>query len=268
MSDNVPTAVVTGASMGIGRAIALILADEGYNVVCAARTTAKVEETARHVEARGRQALALTVDVGSFDDVRQMVDQTLQRFNAIDVLINNAGGPLAGVLSPSPASQDEFFSIMESFSFARISDENWRKIFTTNFFGVYHCTQAVLPAMLRKDRGLIVNITSKAGKTKTQVVPGMTAYATAKAAIARFTEVLAFELQCMGSSVRVNAVSPGMVAVSYHENLPPEERALFRKPEEIRDVLLMLLHDTSVSGQVFTSETLKTWDQELREGIV
>jgi len=267
MASKNQVAIVTGASMGIGRAIALILADEGYDVVCAARTTAKIEDTASRVRAKGKKAIAVAVDVGNMTDVQRMVDRTLQEFGTIDVLINNAGGPLAGVLSPTPASQEEFFSLMEGFMFSNVADADWQKIFATNFFGVYHCTRAVLPVMLKNNSGVIINITSKAGKTKTPVVPGMSAYVSAKAAISRFTEVLAFELICKGSAVRVNAISPGMVAVSYHENLPPEERALFRQPEEIKDILLRVLTDTTLTGEVFSSETMKTWEQEIREGI-
>ncbi len=265
--ENIRVAIVTGASMGIGRAVAFILAEQGYAVVCAARTTSKVEDTALRIREGGGQALAITVDVGCAGDVQTMVDATLERFGRIDVLVNNAGGPLAGVMSPAPKSQDEFFSLMQGFAFPNVSDQDWHRIFATNFFGVYNCTRAALPTMLKNNSGCIINITSKAGKMKTPVVPGMSAYASAKAAISRFTEVLAFELECMGSAVRVNAISPGMVAVSYHENLPPEERALFRKPEEIRDILLKILTDESLNGEVFSSETMKTWYQELAEGI-
>ena len=267
MNTNIKVALVTGASMGIGRAIAFILAQEGYAIVCAARTTSKVQETAFQIMARGGRAHAVTVDVARADEVQQMVDSTLEHFGRIDVLINNAGGPLAGVLSPSPKSQEEFFSLMQGFTFPNVSNQDWHKIFATNFFGVYNCTRAVLPVMLKNNSGSIINITSKAGKMKTPVVPGMSAYASAKAAISRFTEVLAFELACMGSAVRVNAISPGMVAVSYHENLPPEERELFRKPEEIRDILLKILKDESINGEVYSSETMKSWYQEFIEGI-
>lgn len=267
MDNTDKVAIVTGASMGIGRAIAFILAQQGYTIVCAARTTSKVQDTASRITESGGRALAVTVDVACADEVQRMVDATLEHFGRIDVLVNNAGGPLAGVLSPSPKSQDEFFSLMQTFAFSNVSDQDWHRIFATNFFGVYNCTRAVLPVMMKNNSGCIINITSKAGKMKTPVVPGMSAYASAKAAISRFTEVLAFELECMGSAVRVNAISPGMVAVSYHENLPPEERELFRKPEEIRDILLKVLADESISGEVFSSETMKSWYQELTEGI-
>ncbi|MCX8044174.1 MAG: SDR family oxidoreductase [Desulfobacterota bacterium] len=266
MHSNGLCALVTGASMGIGKAIAFILAEQGYAVVCAARTTAKVEDTAAQIKEKGGRAIAVTADVARINDVQRMVDEAIRAFGTINVLINNAGGPLAGVLSPSPKSQDEFFSLMQRFMFSTVSDADWKKIFETNFFGVYNCTRAVLPIMLENNSGTIINITSKAGKIKTPVVPGMSAYATAKAAVARFTEVLAFELSCMGSAVRINAISPGMVAVSYHENLPPEERAMFRKPEEIQDILLRILNDASINGEVFSSETMTTWYQELREG--
>ena len=259
-------AIVTGASKGIGRAIACILADEGYDVVCTARSEAKLEETAALVRAKGRKALAVRADVSSSDDVSRMVDAAMGEFGRIDVLINNAGGPLAGVMSPAPKTQDEFFTIMDNFTFFNIGDKDWQAIFNSNFYGVYNCTRAVLPLMLKQDSGHIINITSKSGKMKSDVLPGMIAYASAKAAVSRFTEVLAFELMCAGSPVRVNAVSPGMVAVSFHENLSPEERAGFLEPEEIRGIILKLLDESDpVCGEVFTSETMKTWYQEIQE---
>ena len=96
----------------------------------------------------------------------------------------------------------------------------------------------------------------------------MISYASAKAALSRFTEVLAFELMCEGSPIRVNAISPGNVAVTVHENLPPEELEGYRKPEDIKDILLLVLdEEKSVSGEIYGSETMKTWYQELMEGL-
>ncbi len=96
----------------------------------------------------------------------------------------------------------------------------------------------------------------------------MIAYATAKGALSRFTEALAYELMCEVSPIRVNAISPGNVAVTMHENLPPEELEGYRKPEDIKDILLFVLdEEKSVSGEIYGSETMKTWYQEIQEGI-
>jgi len=204
-------------------------------------------------------------DISNPAAVCRMVERALAEFGRIDILINNAGGPLAGVCSISPASQEEFFETMASYTFEHISADDFAAILSVNFYGPLHCIRCVLPVMQRQGAGSILNITSKSGMMKYGVVPGMSAYASAKAALSRFTEVLAFELACAGSSVRVNALSPGMVAVSFHENLPPEERELFRKPEDIRESLLNILDDhNTASGEVFTEDGT-TWYAALRE---
>lgn len=264
MSHKDRVAIVTGASMGIGRAIAGILADAGYDVVCAARSAAALEQTAEEVRSRGRKALAISTDIGDPEAVRHMIERTLAEFGRIDVLINNAGGPLAGVRSIAPHTQEEFFETMSQYAFENVSPEDFATIFSINFYGPLNCIRCVLPAMKAQGSGHIINITSKSGMMKYNVVPGMIAYASAKAALSRFTEVLAFELVCAGSPVRVNALSPGLVAVSFHENLPQEEKALFRRPEDIRMSLLKILDDENpASGEVFTEE-YTTWYEELR----
>ena len=260
-------AIVTGASMGIGKAMAFILADEGCHVVCAARSRDKIEQNAAAIRAKGRRALAVPTDVSDKNSVQQMVDATMKEFGRIDILINNAGGPLAGMARPLEKS-DEFFDIMDTLTFANIDDKNWNMIFNINFYGPVYCTKAVMPIMTKQGSGHIINISSKAGKLKADVVPGMISYASAKGALSKFTEVLAFELMCAGSPIRVNAISPGNVAVTLHEKLPPEELEGYRKPEDIKDILLFVLdEEKSESGEIYSSETMKTWYQEIQEGI-
>ena len=138
------------------------------------------------------------------------------------------------------------FDIMEKLTLENISDPDWGRIFNVNFYGAVYAAQAVLPIMKKQAAGHIINIGSKAGKLKADVVPGMIAYASAKGALARFTEVLAFELMCEVSPVRVNGISPGNVAVTMHEKLPPEELEGYRKPEDIKDILLFVLDRDNV----------------------
>jgi 3-oxoacyl-[acyl-carrier protein] reductase len=260
-------AIITGASMGIGRAMAHILADEGCHIVCAARSRDKIEELAAEIRAKGRRALAVQTDVSNKDSVQTMVDAAMKEFGKIDILINNAGGPVAGMARPLESS-NEFFDIMEKLTCVNIDDKTWNMIFNINFYGAVYATRAVLPVMIKQESGHIVSISSKAGKIKADVVPGMISYASAKAALSRFTEVLAFELMCLPSPVRVNAISPGNVAVTLHQNLPPEELEEYRKPEDIKDVLLFVLNqEKSVSGEIYGSETMKTWYQEIQEGL-
>ena len=265
MNSNGKVAIVTGASMGIGRGIAIILAEQGYDIVCAARSADALNQTAEEVRSHGRRALAIPTDISDPEAVRHMTDRTLAELGRIDVLINNAGGPLVGVRSIAPHTQEEFFDTMSQYTFDTISAEDFATIFSINFYGPLNCIRCVLPVMKRQGSGHIINISSKSGMMKYGVVPGMIAYGSAKAALTRFTEVLAFELICSGSPIRINALSPGLVAVSYHENLPPEDKALFRQPEDIRMSLLKILDDDNqANGEVFT-EDYTTWLEELRQ---
>jgi NAD(P)-dependent dehydrogenase (short-subunit alcohol dehydrogenase family) len=259
--------IITGASMGIGKAMALILADEGCHVVVAARSVDKLEQVVADIRSKGRRALAVGTDVADRDSVKRMVAAAMAEFGRIDILINNAGGPVAGAAYPLERS-DDFFDIMEKLTLSNITPEDWNRIFNINFYGAVYCTQAVLPILKEQGCGHIINTSSKAGKIHADVVPGMIAYASAKAALSRFTEVLAFELMCEVSPIRVNAISPGNVAVTMHEKLPAEELETYRKPEDIKDILLYVLdEEKSVSGEIYGSETMKTWYQEIQEGI-
>ena len=258
-------AIVTGASMGIGKAICHILADEGCHLVCAARSAAKIDAVAEEIRVKGRKAIAVTTDVGDPDAVQKMVDATMAEFGRIDILINNAGGPLAGLNIAPPDDQDVFFDIMDGLTFAKISDEQWKTVFDINLYGSLNCVRAVLPVMMKQDAGHILNISSKAGKMKEDVVPGMIAYATSKAALSRFSEVLAFELMCAGSEVKVNALSPGMIATTLHENMPEEQTEGFGKPEDIKDSLLKILDDENpANGEIFAAEGCRTWVEEIQ----
>jgi NAD(P)-dependent dehydrogenase (short-subunit alcohol dehydrogenase family) len=260
-------AIVTGASMSIGKAICNILAEEGCDIVCAARSTALLEKTAEEVRAKGRRALVATVDVMDKASIKAMVEKTMAEFGKIDYLINNAGGPLAGTGEQPVNTQDEYFDQMDAYTFLNIKDEMWNPIFNINFYGMLNCTKAVLPIMVEKDEGRILSVTSKAGKTKADVVPGMISYACAKAALSRFTEVLSFELMCTGSEVKINAISPGMIKASAHVNLSEEDLEVFGEPEEIKDTLLKILDpENDVSGEIFTAEDARTWFQEIQEG--
>ncbi len=260
-------AIVTGASMSIGKTICNILAEEGCDIVCAARSTALLEETANEIRAKGRKALVVTMDVLDKASIKNMVDKTMAEFGKIDILVNNAGGPLAGTGEQPVSTQDDYFDQMDAYTFANISDEKWNPIFNINFYGMLNCTKAVLPVMLEQEKGQILNVTSKAGKTKADVVPGMIAYACAKAALSRFVEVLAFELMCVGSEIKINAISPGMIRASAHSKLSEEDLEVFGFPEDIKDSLLKILDpENEDSGEIYSAAECKTWYQEIQDG--
>ena len=179
--------IITGASSGIGEATALLLAEKGASVVLASRNKEKLEALARRIGEKGGKALAAPADVTSPGDVRNLVEKTLEHFKTIDVLINNAGIALVKPVVDS-------------------ADPEMRSIMETNFWGPVNCARAVLPTMIAKGGGQILNILSQSGRIG---VPCHAFYSASKFALAGFSESLRQELRPSG--VRVTMVFPGFV---------------------------------------------------------
>jgi 7-alpha-hydroxysteroid dehydrogenase len=183
-------AIVTGAGRGIGRGIALGFAEAGAHVVCAARSSAQIEETAAAVRARGRRALAVPCDVMQRAQLEGLVDATLAEFGRIDLLVNNAGG-----WPPKDA--------------LRTSERAFEEAFRFNVTSAFLLTRLVVPHMVTTaESGAIVNISSRAGSL---VQPGFAAYGTAKAALSFLSQTLGAEF---APKVRVNAIAVGAVDTS------------------------------------------------------
>ncbi len=181
-------AIITGAGRGIGRGIAEAYAREGANLVLASRTPAQVEGAAREARALGVEAIAIAVDVAESKDVRRMVDETLERFSRVDVLVNNAA-----ILGPvGPLHSNDM--------------RHWAEAMRINVTGLVMCCHAVLPAMMEQDGGKIINL-SGAGVTRPSET--ISAYGTSKAAVIRFTETLALEMR--PHNISVNALGPGQI---------------------------------------------------------
>jgi NAD(P)-dependent dehydrogenase (short-subunit alcohol dehydrogenase family) len=180
--------IVTGASRGIGQAIALACANEGATVVCAARDQATLEPTVERIRASRGQALAAAVDVSVEEQVRQLFEGVLAEFGRVDALFNNAGRqtPIGKLVDCDPQA--------------------WLQTIMVNLMGTVHCCQAVLPGMIERRRGKIVNLS---GGGAASPRPNFSAYAASKAAIVRLTETLAEEVQAF--NVQVNAIAPGAV---------------------------------------------------------
>ncbi len=195
------TAIVTGGAHGLGRAIALRLADDGADVMVADLLGGDAEAVAAEVRTRGRRAVSYEVDVSDSGAVSGMVMATVEVLGCIDILVNDAG-----VSGESP-----LLDMKESF---------WDRVMGVNLKGNFLCSQAVAREMVaRGGGGAIVNITSTAGANAR---PGASAYASSKAGIIQFTRVLALELGQHG--IRVNAVGPGMTLTGSEVKPAPSQK--------------------------------------------
>ena len=180
-------AVVTGGGRGIGAATARALADAGASVVVAARTPGEIERVAAELELHGKPGLAITCDVTDAAAVGALRDAAEERFGGVDILVSNAG-------------------VATSAPLAKISLEEWERLFAVNTTGAFLCAQAFAPKMAERGWGRIVHVASVAGRT---AAPYIAAYASTKHALVGLTRALAAEMAARG--VTVNAVCPGFV---------------------------------------------------------
>jgi 3-oxoacyl-(acyl-carrier-protein) reductase len=199
------TALVTGGSRGIGRAIALALAEEGadvaVNYVSSEGAARDVVETVRKT---GRRAMLAQADVGDYPDTFRMAQEVLREFGHLDILVNNAG-------------------INSDKTFVKMDHASWRKVLGINLDGVFNCTKVFMDQMLKRNYGRVVNITSVIGQIGNF---GQANYAASKAGVAAFTKSLAKELAAKG--ITVNAVAPGFI----------ETEMVGAIPEKVRNKLL------------------------------
>jgi 3-oxoacyl-[acyl-carrier protein] reductase len=230
-------AIVTGASRGIGRAIALALAAEGANVVVNyASSSAAAQEVVAAITDAGGTAVALQADVSKLEQVDSLLSQTIEKFGRVDVLVNNAG-------------------ITRDTLLLRMKPEDWQAVIDLNLTGVFLCTRAVSKVMLKQKSGRIINIASVAGQMGN---PGQANYSAAKAGVIGFTKTVAKELASRG--ITVNAVAPGFIATDMTSELKSEEilkyipLGRYGEPEEVAGLVRFLAADAAaayITGQVF-----------------
>ena len=230
-------ALVTGASRGIGRAIAVKLAEAGATVaVNYAGNAQAAEETKALIEAKGQKALLLQADVADGEAVEAMVQQVVEAFGRIDILVNNAGITRDGLLM-------------------RMKEADWDDVMRTNLKGVYNCTKAAVKRMVKQRSGRIVNMSSVVGLTGNA---GQANYAAAKAGVIGFTKATAKELAARG--ITVNAVAPGFIETDMTAVLSEAVKENLRKgiplaklgsPEDIAGATLFLVSDAAsyITGQ-------------------
>lgn len=233
-------AVITGASRGIGRAIAEVLAQHGADVVCGDRLQQQAEETAANIaKATGRHTSGCLVDVADHESTKGFIECVLENFGKVDILVNNAG-----------ITRDNLLM--------RIDEADWDAVLNVNLKGAYNCCKAVLRPMMKQRYGRIVNITSVVGLSGNA---GQTNYSASKAGLIGFTKSLAKEV---GSrNITVNAVAPGYITTVLTDVLSEEYRQAAIKatpmgrlgtPEDIAHAVAFLVSDRAsfITGQVLS----------------
>ena len=238
MSLSGRVALVTGASRGIGRAVALVLAEEGVSVYINYRTQADAAESTRQdIEARGGTAGLAPFDVSKPDEVKSGVKALLDQSGRLDILVNNAG-----------ITRDTLVPVMK--------ESQWNEVIQTNLTGTFLLTKAAVRPMMKARFGRIVNMTSVAGQYGN---PGQSNYSASKAGIIGFTRSVARELA--DRNITSNAVSPGLIDTDIAEDLSPEIRSgiiqriplgRIGAPEEVANAVLFLVSDHAqyITGQV------------------
>ena len=234
------TAVVTGASSGIGRATALALATRGANIVVNYLNSAKeAESTAEDIRRTGAEALTVQADVRKLEDVGNLAASAKDSFGTIDILVNNAG-----IIIDKPVTF--------------LKDEEWNAVVDTSLKGAFHCIKVIGRDMVRARRGRIINISSDAGLAGDVM---RSAYSSAKAGLIGLTKATAREFASSG--INVNAVAPGMIETDITAAMPEARRGVFIKmipqhrfgtPREVAEVIAFLASEDSdyITGQVLS----------------
>ncbi|MDT7042328.1 3-oxoacyl-[acyl-carrier-protein] reductase [Candidatus Nitronereus thalassa] len=230
-------AVVTGAAQGIGQAIAELLAQAGADVVVADLDAERCQETVDQVKKHHRQAMAVSTNVGQWDDVKALVDQVVKEWGRIDIFVNNAGITRDGLV-------------------VRMKDEDWNAVIQVNLTGTFYCTKAALGPMSKQRYGRIINMASVVGVMGNA---GQANYAASKAAVIGLTKTIAREYA--SRNITVNAVAPGFIDTAMTQALGQDVREMLSKQiplgrlgeaRDIAEAVKFLASDAAgyITGQV------------------
>ena len=233
------TALVTGASRGLGQAIAIALGQAGARVACVARNRQKLDETVAAITAAGGTAVAIECDVTQSESVQRVVDAVLEQWQRLDVLVNNAG-------------------ITRDTLIPRMQDDQWDEVINTNLRGAFLFTRAATRPMMQARYGRIINIASVSGLMGN---PGQANYSASKAGLIGMTRTVARELA--GRKITVNAIAPGFIesdmTAALGDSILGEVKTRIPakrlgRPEEIADAVLFLASPATsyITGQVLT----------------
>ncbi len=231
-------AVITGASRGIGKAIALHMAAEGARLVLTARNLAGVETVAEEIRQQGGEALAFAADVTVAAETEAMIKKTVEKFGALHILVNNAG-----------MTRDNLIM--------RMSDDEWQSVLATNLTGTYHCIRAASKIMLKQREGKIINMTSVVAEMGNK---GQANYCAAKAGVIGLTKSVARELA--SRNVQCNAIAPGFIDTDMTAGLTENAKEVLLqsiplgrigKPDDVAHLAVFLASYEAdyITGQVF-----------------
>lgn len=232
--------MITGATRGIGKQIALTLANEGYNIVLNYRTeNDELKQLKNEIESKNVKCLAVQGDVTNFEDCKQMIESAIKEFGKIDVLVNNAG-------------------ITKDMLLARMKEEDFKQVIDVNLVGTFNMTKNVISYMMKARNGRIINISSVVGIAGNA---GQTNYSASKAGIIGFTKSLAKEVA--SRNILVNAVAPGFIETNMTDVLKQEVKDEIAKniplkrmgtPQDVANVVKFLASEDSsyITGQVIS----------------
>jgi 3-oxoacyl-[acyl-carrier protein] reductase len=230
-------AIVTGGAQGIGRAIGVLLAQNGADIVIADINGEQARTTAQEIESLGQKALAVQVNVSSFVEAENLGKSTVDTFGRIDILVNNAG-----------ITRDGFF--------VRMKEDEWDEVLAVNLKSVFNCSKAIIRYMTKQRAGSIINIASVVGQMGNI---GQANYAASKAGVIGLSKTMAREFAPRG--IKVNAVAPGFIDTDMTSGLPEKAKEAFLtnipmgrmgSPEDVAEAVLFLATDASryITGQV------------------